>query len=121
MRIGIGINSGNVVAGTIGGGGRVDFTVIGDTVNAAARVEAATRDTGDDLLITHATWTLLDDVNWIERDAVTLKDKSRPVRIYAPRTSGRTQETEHLGPAVRYTIDWDAPVEAVAARTHSRA
>jgi adenylate cyclase len=84
LDIGVGINSGNVVAGTIGGGGRVDFTVIGDTVNTASRVESATRDTGDNLLITHATWSLLDDNNaWIERPAVPLKGKSQPVRIYA--------------------------------------
>ena len=87
FRIGVGINSGNVIAGTIGGGGRVDFTVIGDTVNTAARVESATRDTGDDLLITHATWSLIeDDDAWIERPAVALKGKSQPVRIYALRT-----------------------------------
>ena len=84
FRIGVGINSGNVIAGTIGGGGRVDFTVIGDTVNTAARVESATRDTGDDLLITHATRSLIDDDDaWIERPAVQLKGKSQPVRIYA--------------------------------------
>ncbi|GAC1655013.1 MAG: adenylate/guanylate cyclase domain-containing protein [Mycobacterium sp.] len=84
LRIGVGINSGTVVAGTIGGGGRVDFTVIGDAVNTAARVESATRGTGDDLLITHATRTLLgDDDGWIERPAVPLKGKSQPVRIYA--------------------------------------
>jgi adenylate cyclase len=87
FRIGVGINSGNVIAGTIGGGGRVDFTVIGDTVNTAARVESATRDTGDDLLITHATRSLIDDDDdWIERPAVELKGKSQPVRIYALRT-----------------------------------
>ena len=87
FRIGVGINSGNVIAGTIGGGGRVDFTVIGDTVNTAARVESATRDTGDDLLITHATRSLIDDDDaWIERPAVQLKGKSQPVRIYALRT-----------------------------------
>jgi adenylate cyclase len=87
FRIGVGINSGNVIAGTIGGGGRVDFTVIGDTVNTAARVESATRDTDDDLLITDATWSLIDDDDaWIERPAVQLKGKSQPVRVYALRT-----------------------------------
>jgi hypothetical protein len=35
--VGLGVNSGTVVVGTIGGGGRLDFTVIGDTVNPAAR------------------------------------------------------------------------------------
>ena len=53
--IGVGINTGPVVAGSIGGAGRLNFSVIGDAVNLAARVEAATRDTGDDLLITRAT------------------------------------------------------------------
>ena len=85
LRVGVGVNSGPVIAGTIGGGGRLDFTVIGDTVNTAARVETATRKTGDDLLITHSTWSLLDDDAWIERDAVPLKGKAVPVRIYAPR------------------------------------
>ena len=55
LRVGVGVNSGRVVVGTIGGGGRRDFTVIGDPVNTAARVEAATRVTGDDVLITEAT------------------------------------------------------------------
>jgi adenylate cyclase len=55
LRIGIGINTGLVIAGTIGGGGKLEFTLIGDTVNVAARVEQLTKTTGDAILLTHHT------------------------------------------------------------------
>jgi class 3 adenylate cyclase len=87
LAIGIGVNSGPVVAGTVGGGGRLEFTVIGDAVNTAARVEQATRETGDDLLITEATRCLLREdhgVVWVERAPVELKGKSERVVLYAP-------------------------------------
>jgi class 3 adenylate cyclase len=86
LRIGIGVNSGPVVAGTVGGGGKVEFTVIGDTVNTAARVEEATRVSGDDILLTEATRTLLTrDFGAFEaRPPMPLKGKSEPVRLYAP-------------------------------------
>jgi adenylate cyclase len=88
LRVGLGVNSGAVVAGTIGGGGRRDFTVIGDPVNTAARVEAATRLTGDDLLITEATLRALGSSgdDFVERPSVPLKGKAATVRLYAPRT-----------------------------------
>jgi class 3 adenylate cyclase len=86
LRVGIGVNSGPVVAGTLGGGGRVEFTVIGDTVNTAARVEEATRETGDVVLVTEATCRLLrhDHGGFVERRDVPLKGKSERVRLYAP-------------------------------------
>jgi adenylate cyclase len=54
-RIGVGVNSGNVVAGSIGGAGRLNFSVIGDPVNVAARIEAMTRDLDVDVLISQET------------------------------------------------------------------
>ena len=87
LRVGIGVNSGRVLVGTVGGGGRLDFTVIGDAVNTAARVESATRETGDDLLITEATLELLsgERSGWEERPAIPLKGKSEPVRLFVAR------------------------------------
>ena len=89
LRVGIGVNSGRAVVGTIGGGGRLDFTVIGDTVNTAARVESATRQTGDDVLITEDTRAVLTTgmLDWHERSAVPLKGKAQTVRLFAPAPS----------------------------------
>ena len=87
LRVGVGVNTGRVVVGTIGGGGRRDFTVIGDPVNTAARVEAATRVTGDDVLITESTLRALGSPadEFDERPAAPLKGKAETVRLYAPR------------------------------------
>jgi adenylate cyclase len=86
LEIGIGLNSGTVVAGNIGGAGRLEFTVLGDPVNVASRVESATRQTGDTILIAERTRDLLRDTECelVERDGVALKGKTAPVRLYAP-------------------------------------
>jgi adenylate cyclase len=87
LAAGIGLNSGPVVAGNVGGAGRLEFSVIGDAVNVAARVESATRETGDQVLIAGRTKELLrrtDEVELVERPGLTLKGKMRPVEVYAP-------------------------------------
>ena len=86
LRAGIGVNSGPVSAGSVGGGGRLEFTVVGDAVNVAARVEHATRELGDPVLITEATRCLLtrDAIPLVERGTVGLKGISDPVPIWAP-------------------------------------
>src|SRR5437762_12014685 len=84
--MGIGINSGAVSAGSVGGGGRLEFTVVGDPVNVAARVEHATRELGDRVLLTEASRCLLtrDEIPLEERGAIPLKGKAEPVPIWAP-------------------------------------
>jgi class 3 adenylate cyclase len=90
LTMGVGINSGLVSAGSIGGGGRLKFGVIGDTVNVAARVERATRELGDRVLLTEATRCLLtrDAVPLEPRGTIPLKGKSEPVPIWAPDFDG---------------------------------
>ena len=84
LQIRVGINSGRVVAGSIGGAGRLNFSVIGDPVNVAARVEAATRDTGDELLVTAATRdALVRPVPLVARGSIPLKGKSEPCEVLA--------------------------------------
>jgi class 3 adenylate cyclase len=85
LRVGIGLNSGPVSAGSVGGGGRLEFTVIGDTVNVAARVEKLTRETGDTILLTEATRCLLESgaVELEPRGEAPLKGKSEPTPVYA--------------------------------------
>ena len=86
LQIGIGLNSGTVVAGNVGGAGRLEFSVIGDAVNVAARVEAATRQTGDTILLAARTKELLASAPsaLVERPDVALKGKRDPVSVYAP-------------------------------------
>lgn len=86
LEVGIGINSGPAVAGTIGGGGRSDYTVIGDTVNTSQRVERATRETGDSVLIAGATHARLqrDHGGFEERPSVPMQGKRDSVRLWAP-------------------------------------
>ncbi len=84
LRIGIGINTGQVIAGTIGGGSKLEFTLIGDTVNVAARVEQLTKTTGDTILITQQTVDALASPppGLVERGSHALKGKSAATKVF---------------------------------------
>jgi class 3 adenylate cyclase len=85
LRIGIGINTGVVIAGTIGGGGKLEFTLIGDAVNVAARVEQLTKTTGDAILLTGQTFDALASppAALTDRGFHALKGKSAAVEVFA--------------------------------------
>ena len=84
LRIGIGVNSGPVVAGTIGGGGGVEFTSRSGIDGCARGV--VTRETGDTMLITEATRCLLeeDHAGFARRPTVELEGQDRACRALRP-------------------------------------
>jgi class 3 adenylate cyclase len=84
IRAGVGINSGTAVVGTTGGGRKLDYTVIGDTVNVASRVEALTRTTGDTILLTEATKdALLRSASLDPRGSVAIRGREELTPLYS--------------------------------------
>jgi adenylate cyclase len=85
LAVGAGVNTGRVLAGAVGGAGRLNFSIIGDAVNVASRVEGMTRKTGDHVLITAATRDALEHpVPLTSRGTLRLKGKSEPLELFAP-------------------------------------
>ena len=83
LEVGMGVNTGRVLAASIGGAGRLNFSVIGDAVNVASRVEAETRETGDHVLITaHTRERLTTDIDLEPRGERQLRGVERPIALY---------------------------------------
>ena len=81
IQVGIGINTGDLVCGNLGSPQKMDFTVIGDTVNISSRLQGIAK--GGEIIVGEATFAAIkDDFHFEEIGEIELKNSMRPVRCY---------------------------------------
>ena len=86
VKIGIGLHSGPAISGTIGSFERMEYTVIGDTVNMASRIESSTKAFGADLLVSESVVEQLENQFVFEyAGAAEVKGKSQPIKMFKVR------------------------------------
>lgn len=86
FKIGIGLNSGPVMAGNLGSRRRLEYTTIGDTTNTAARLEGMTKGTEHDLFITDSTRELLtrEEIEFAFVDSMPVRGRAQAINVWAP-------------------------------------
>jgi adenylate cyclase len=83
LNVRIGINSGEVVAGAIGAKGRLNYTVHGDAVNLAARLEALNKEHGSRLLVSESTAKQIESGELVDVGEVTARGQTRSIRLFS--------------------------------------
>jgi adenylate cyclase len=83
LTIRIGINSAEVIVGNIGGENRFDYTVMGDGVNLASRLEGANKSYGTSIMISETTYNeIKDEVIVREIDTIKVKGRQKPTKVF---------------------------------------
>lgn len=86
IKIGMGLHRGEAISGTIGSEERMEYTVIGDTVNQASRIESSTKAFGTDMLLSESLAGFVQDEFVIEvAGSVEVKGKSEPLKLFKVR------------------------------------
>lgn len=95
-----GIATGNMIVGNIGSYNRFNYTVLGDTVNLAARLESANKQFGSNTMIAEETYKEVKDHFLCRQlDLLTVKGKTKPVRVYelmAEKSASNAEQTEKI-------------------------
>jgi adenylate cyclase len=83
VQIGIGLNSGDACVGNMGSDKRFNYSVIGDAVNVASRIESSCKAVGAELLVSDETRSEAPEFAYLEAGEIALKGKSEAVRLFA--------------------------------------
>lgn len=83
LRIGIGVNTGEVFVGNLGSQQRFDYSIVGDPVNVAARIEAATKEFGVPILVSKETRDAATEFLFVDLGAAGLKGKTSQTSLFA--------------------------------------